>query len=377
MTRSREEQEENDQQQGSTLTDLNFVRTLHNNDIVVWGGDVRDKEAWSAAEKLQATTYPFVAFLALQPRRNIGSRSSSSSSSSQPPSLTVLSRHQGPSTSSGPTSAQALVAHIETQVIPRVSSYLNRLKSIQRERELERQLREDQDRAFADAARRDKERIQAKMLEAQRAAEAERQQELERARELKRQQLAAELQKQKEELRMYWRRWTRRHLTGTPSEAASKGVRFAIRLPNGERVVHQFSLTDDLTALYAFVDSKLIPSDLSASEDPLYAPSSASSSASPSEVLQSYIVLNHANPTTEYWGFVVATSFPRVEIPWKEGTELSSVQHLKGGNQLVVELTNSRTNSPRPSTSSASSSSATNGSGDGEDSDDGYETEED
>ena len=31
----------------STLTDINFVRTLHNNDIVVWGGDVRDKEAWS------------------------------------------------------------------------------------------------------------------------------------------------------------------------------------------------------------------------------------------------------------------------------------------------------------------------------------------
>ena len=30
----------------STLTDLSFVRALHNNDIVVWGGDVRDKEAW-------------------------------------------------------------------------------------------------------------------------------------------------------------------------------------------------------------------------------------------------------------------------------------------------------------------------------------------
>lgn len=254
---------------------------------------------------------------------------------------------------------------------------MNRLKSIQRERELERQLREDQDRAFADAARRDKERIQAKMLEAQRAAEAQRQLELERARELERQELEARLQKQREELRMDWRRWTRRHLAGTNSEAGSKGLRFAIRLPNGERVVHQFALTDDLTALYAFVDSKLIPSDLPASEDPISPPSNTPSSSSAKEVLQSYIVTSHTNPTTEYWGFVVASSFPRVEIPWKANTELSSVQHLKGGGQLVVELANSRTNSPRPSTSSASSSSAGAAGGDGDDSDDGYETEED
>ncbi|KAJ2919490.1 hypothetical protein MD484_g942, partial [Candolleomyces efflorescens] len=356
----------------STLTDLSFVRALHNNDIVVWGGDVRDKEAWGAAEKLQATTYPFVAFLALQPRRNIGSRSSSTSS---PPSLTVLSRHQGPPTpsTSGPTSAHTLVTHIETQVLPRVSSYLNRLKSIQRERELERQLREDQDRAFASAAQRDKERIQAKMAEAQRAAEAQRLLELERAREVERQQAEAERLRREEELRMDWRRWTRRHFSST-AEASGKGagLRFAIRLPNGERVIHQFSLKDDdLTNLYAFVDSKLIPSEYPASEDPLYPPSSPSSSAK--QTLQSHILQTQS--TASYWGFVIATSFPRVEVPWKESTPLSSVQHLKGGGQLVVELISSRTNSPRPSLSSTASSSA-NGSGSGEDSDDGYETED-
>jgi FAS-associated factor 2 len=220
------------------------------------------------------------------------------------------------------------------------------------------------------------------MAEAQRAAEAQRLLELERARELERQQAEAERLRREEELRMDWRRWTRRHFANTTStsDAAGKGagLRFAIRLPNGERVVHQFSLRDDdLTNLYAFVDSKLIPSDYPASEDPLYPPSSSSpSSSSAKDTLQSHILNYPSNPTTtSYWGFLIATSFPRIEVPWKEGTPLSSVEHLKGGGQLVVELISSRTNSPRPSVSSTTSSSA-NGSGSGEDSDDGYETED-
>ena len=31
----------------STLTNTAFVQLLHDNNIVVWGGDVRDKDAWS------------------------------------------------------------------------------------------------------------------------------------------------------------------------------------------------------------------------------------------------------------------------------------------------------------------------------------------
>ena len=31
----------------STLTDSAFVKILHENGMIVWGGDVRDKEAWS------------------------------------------------------------------------------------------------------------------------------------------------------------------------------------------------------------------------------------------------------------------------------------------------------------------------------------------
>jgi FAS-associated factor 2 len=36
----------------STLTDAAFVKSLYDNGIVVWGGDVRDQDAWSGKDIL-------------------------------------------------------------------------------------------------------------------------------------------------------------------------------------------------------------------------------------------------------------------------------------------------------------------------------------
>lgn len=128
------------------MTDSTFIRTLYENEVYV------------AAEKLQATTYPFVTFIALQPRRRPGSAASSfASSRSTSPSLTVLSRHQGKGVSATtPTSAPTLVAHLEQRLLPRVQPLLGRIAAAaQCEREHERHLRDEQDRAFQDTARRD------------------------------------------------------------------------------------------------------------------------------------------------------------------------------------------------------------------------------
>ncbi|KAI3624471.1 ucp10 [Malassezia furfur] len=52
------------------LTDPQLVDTLRGADLTVWGGDVRAREAHQVASLLRATTFPFVAFIALQPRRS-------------------------------------------------------------------------------------------------------------------------------------------------------------------------------------------------------------------------------------------------------------------------------------------------------------------
>ncbi|KDR79095.1 hypothetical protein GALMADRAFT_242958 [Galerina marginata CBS 339.88] len=315
----------------STLTDPIFVKTLFDNDIIVWGGDVRDRDPWSAAEKLQATTYPFVAFLALQPRR--GPMSSSSSSSTSPPSLTVLSRHQGKSIpASSPTSAQSLVDHLEQQLLPRVKPFLDSITAEQRERERDRHIREEQDRAFQNTARRDKERIEGKIAAERAEREARRMAEAEAHLAEQRRAREAELARQRENDRMDWRRWTRRAIVNAqPMRSVTSSLRIAIRLPNGARVVHSFPQSASLTTLYAFVDSQFIPPQILASDDPVSLPGLKGVGES---ALESHISTHQ----DQYWGFRVASAYPRVEIPWKPAAKLSDVDQLKGGGQVVVEL---------------------------------------
>ncbi|KAG6888027.1 hypothetical protein C0995_010992 [Termitomyces sp. Mi166 len=331
----------------STLTNPEFVRLLYDNDVVVWGGDVRDQEAYSAAEKLQATTYPFVAFVALQPRRNPSSSSSSSRPSSNPsPALTVLSRHQG--SPSGPTSASTLSAHLTTQLFPRVTPFLTRIQAQNAARERDRILRSEQDAAFHATAVRDRARIESKMAAEREAAERARVQEADAERQ-RQHQLALERLKQ---TRLSWRRFIRRALT---SSSSAGGLRIAIRLPAGGRTIHTFPPTQSLTSLYAFVDAQLISSSLSPSEDPTTSPAGdAWDSVNLEACLEKQL-----SSAPEWWGFQLVSAYPRKEIPWKPGTRLADVDVLKGGSQLVVEMTGSVKESAR-------------GNGD-----DGYETESD
>ncbi|KNZ79682.1 UBX domain-containing protein 10 [Termitomyces sp. J132] len=331
----------------STLTNAEFVRILYDNNVVVWGGDVRDQEAYSAAEKLQATTYPFVAFVALQPRRNPSSSSRPSANPS--PALTVLSRHQGPS--SGPTSPSTLSSHLTTQLLPRVTPFLTRIQAQNAARERDRVLRSEQDAAFHATAARDRARIESKLAAEREAAERARAEEVEA--ELQRQhQLSLEHLKQ---TRLSWRRFIRRALTSSSLPASSGGLRIAIRLPTGQRIIHTFTPTQSLTSLYAFVGAQLVPSSLPPSEDPTTSPAGdAWDSANLELCLEKQI-----SSAPEWWGFQLVSAYPRKEIHWMPGTQLGDVDVLKGGSQLVVELTGG-----------ARETAVGNG-------DDGYETESD
>ncbi|GLB41111.1 putative UBA-like domain containing protein [Lyophyllum shimeji] len=314
----------------TTLTDPNFVKLLHENNMVVWGGDVRDQEAWSAAAKLQATTYPFVAFVAPQPRRSPAS-SSSSRSSTPAPVLTVLSRHQGPSINGGPTSAHTLSAHLTTQLLPRVTPFLERIHQTQRERERDRRLREEQDRAFKETARRDRERIESKMEEERR--ERERLHLVAEEEERRRQR--EEERKRERERRMDWRRWERRVQAGLKEPA--KGMRVAVRLPSGGRVIRTFAGEQTLTALYAFVDAQLVPAGMDVQEDPVTSPEGdAWNTVDLEKCLEGQIA--KAEDAREWWGFQLALAYPRKEIPWEGGVRLAEVEALRGGGQVVVEM---------------------------------------
>jgi len=301
------------------LTDPELVRVLTDNNVIVWGGDVRDRDGYqgmlalspisgrfnlnsAAALKLDATTYPFVAFVALYARLG------------KPDALTVITRHCGPSTTF--TSASALSTHIQNTVLPRVAPVLNRKRAEICARAAERELRAEQDRAFKESQRKDYERI-AK----QREEERRRKEEEERA-----QREATERYKRKEE-RIHWRRFARRVVAPKEVPGLKSAVRVGVRLPNGKLVVRKFEPTDSITGLYAFVDAQMIPAQYDPEDDPNEPPAGR-------------CYAGDADTHDWEWGFKLAVAFPKSAIPWTKGShmKIGDVEALKGGANLVIEM---------------------------------------
>ncbi|SJX62883.1 uncharacterized protein SRS1_13710 [Sporisorium reilianum f. sp. reilianum] len=283
----------------NTLTDSDLVELLSRDDFIVWGGDVREREAYQVATTLQASTYPFVAFIALQPSRSASRGAASSSSSS--PRAAVLSRLEGSPASA--TSAATIASHISDILLPRTRTYLDRLRAEKRRREMERQLRAEQDRAYQEASRRDAERItqrreqeRLKALEAQRLREEQEQQE--------------QLQRK----RQAWQKWALDHLVPAEPSSSSESVRLSFRLPSGKTLIRRFAPTHTVAAVFAFVEASSISAE------------GGGSSQKPEGYEHEY-------------RFSLVTGYPRKRIEMVElgGQQLKDVEGLAKGASLIVE----------------------------------------
>ncbi|TKY85776.1 hypothetical protein EX895_005316 [Sporisorium graminicola] len=288
----------------NTLTDSDLVELLSRDDFVVWGGDVREREAYQVATTLQASTYPFVAFIALQPSRSANSGSGASVSSS--PRAAVLSRLEGSPASA--TSAATIASHISDVLLPRTRTYLDRLRAEKRRREMERQLRAEQDRAYQEASRRDAERI------AQR-----REQERLKALEAKRLREELEQQEQLQRKRQAWQKWALDHLVPAEPSSASGSVRLNFRLPSGKTLTRRFSPADTVAAVYAFVEASAISTE-----------GVGAANTSLSQKPEGY---------EHEYRFSLFTGYPRKRIEFSEAArqQLQDVEALAKGASLIVE----------------------------------------
>ena len=137
------------------------------------------------------------------------------------------------------TSVPQLSAHISETVLPRLSSFLDRLKAQKREREAERILRQEQDRAYAEAGKRDLERVKAKEAELKAKRDAEE--------EAKRAQVAKAREGQNRDA------WRKQMAASFGSEPPT-GLRFAIRLPDGRRLMRKFGEEELARRLWVYVE---------------------------------------------------------------------------------------------------------------------------
>ena len=320
------------------MTDPTLIELFHKHNFVVWGGDVREREAWSgafpfhksfsshagctAAQKLQATTFPFLAFLALQPPRASSFMGTSLRSPSSPP-LTILSRHQGPSTpESAPTSARSLADQITLQLIPRVMPFLEGLRLAATERARERALRDEQDAAFRESVRLDREKEARRIEEARRAAELEKV-------ELERKRAKEETLARVADARERWRREFRQLLIPPDTTSNVDQIRITICLPDGRRLVRLVARSSTVTSLYCYVDAHLTHTDVIQTD--------TKALASVAEKNLHGLVQSSGQLAEAWWGFCLFTAYPRQAIPWQPAVNLMDIEGLGNGGQIVVE----------------------------------------
>lgn len=204
---------------------LNFVNDPANN-IILWGGNVLDSEAYQVATEYNCNKYPFSCLVCLTPKE--GSTR-----------MGIVKRLVGPLT------PESYLAGIQA-AITKYGPDLNGVRAERAAQEMARTLRSQQDSAYERSLAADRERARQKREAAAAAAAAEK-------RALEEAEAAARLQ----ELREKWRTWRAGTVVPEPEAGAKDTVRLALNMPASSghgRVIRRFANHTTLEELYAFVE---------------------------------------------------------------------------------------------------------------------------
>lgn len=196
------------------------------NNIVLWGGNVLDSEAYQVSTEYNCTKFPFSGLVCLTPKH--GSTR-----------MGTVKRIVGP------TPPSKYIGELAS-AIEKYAPELTAVRSERVARDAARNIRDEQDTAYERSLAQDRERARKRREEEAAAKEAEEAAERE-----------AEESARKAELRGKWRLWRADRIEEEP-EAGTKGaVRVALKMPErvgGQRVVRRFRGEAPMEELYAFVE---------------------------------------------------------------------------------------------------------------------------
>ncbi|KAM0325090.1 hypothetical protein ACHAQA_007629 [Verticillium albo-atrum] len=204
---------------------VDFIKDPVNN-IILWGGNVMDSEAFQVAREYNCTKYPFSALICLTPRE--GSTR-----------MSIIKRLAGP----------MLPGDYLWEAQTAINKYSPDLAGVRAERtarEVTQILRSEQDSAYERSLARDRERARQRREAEKAAEEATRRAEEEAA-------AAAQL----EAKRQQWIRWRATKIEAEPPADDKAVVRIALKMPEASgagRIVRRFGRDTPLETLYAFVE---------------------------------------------------------------------------------------------------------------------------
>jgi FAS-associated factor 2 len=204
---------------------VGFIKDPTNN-IILWGGNVLDSEAYQVSTEYNCTKFPFSALVCLTPKE--GSTR-----------MGIVKRL------AGPMPAQTYLSELQGAI----EKYGADLEGVRAERiaqEAARNIRTEQDSAYERSLAIDRERARQKKEAAEAAAAAEKRA-AERA-------AAAEILKEK---RQQWRVWRSTTLLPEPPAGDKNVARVALKMPEESgagRVIRRFPQDAPMEELYAFVE---------------------------------------------------------------------------------------------------------------------------
>ncbi|KAH7309127.1 hypothetical protein B0I35DRAFT_359830 [Stachybotrys elegans] len=264
---------------------VNFIKNPSNN-IIIWGGNTLDSEAYQVAAEYMCTKFPFTALVCLTPKE--GSTR-----------MGIVKRIVGP------ILPHAYLSEIQA-AIERYGSDLDSVRAERTVQEAARNIRNEQDSAYERSLAIDRERARQRREAAAAAAEAERraQEEAEAA-----ERLAAK--------REQWKLWRASRLLPEPVAGDKSIVRVAIKMPEESgvgRIVRRFPQNAPMEELYAFVECYDITQRGDSTED----------AEEPEDYEHKFL-------------FTIASTLPRVVYePSKTHTMMEKIG--KSGNLLVESI---------------------------------------
>ncbi|CAG9946459.1 unnamed protein product [Clonostachys rosea f. rosea IK726] len=268
---------------------VNYIKDPTNN-IILWGGNVLDSEAYQVASEYSCTKFPFTAVVCLTPKE--GSTR-----------MGIVKRLVGP------MPAETYLSEIQG-AMERYGADLNGVRAERVAQEVARNLRTEQDSAYERSLAIDRERARQKR-EAAAAAEAAEKKALEEAE-------AAALREQR---RQQWKAWRSRRITAEPPTSEKNVVRVALKMPEDTgvgRITRRFPQDAPMEELYAFVECY----DVLSSEE---------------EVSEEEV----AGPPEDYeheYRFRIASTLPR-EVYEPSTTATMGQKIGRSGNLIVEEVT--------------------------------------
>eukprot|EP00192_Tetraselmis_astigmatica_P005709 CAMPEP_0117665772 /NCGR_PEP_ID=MMETSP0804-20121206/9999_1 /TAXON_ID=1074897 /ORGANISM="Tetraselmis astigmatica, Strain CCMP880" /LENGTH=459 /DNA_ID=CAMNT_0005473229 /DNA_START=125 /DNA_END=1504 /DNA_ORIENTATION=+ len=212
------------------LCNTAFVEYVNEN-FVVWGGDVCYSDAFGLAQSIKATTFPSVALL-------LGSSSR----------LRLVCLLEGRSYNAETLMARLLSAvddHGAQLVVDRTEA---------QEREMNRMLREQQDREYQESLEQDRLREEAVEAERRAAEEAVRAAEEEEARIRAGEEAEARRQRDFQAAIAKRRAKAYAAVTEEPPAGTPGSCPVRVRMPDGSNLQRRFLTTDKVQALYDYVD---------------------------------------------------------------------------------------------------------------------------